>query len=216
MKQHYLPLFLLAGAMTACQQPSSQQRLAQTLLNDSTLHQVDSLARSVLSGGFNAGSGYSQVWARDLNTFIETACEVNDPASIRGAILVFFRLQQPNDEMVDGYVLKPDFTWYDDTPYYSDNAPDHVGFKNTVETDQETSLIQLVGKYVCKTGDRSILNEDIAGRTVMQRMDAMVDYVVGEIRPAVGCHDGGLGRRAAGRGLSLRPERTFVPFHRCV
>ena len=57
MKQHYLPLFLLAGAMTACQQPSSQQRLAQTLLNDSTLHQVDSLARSVLSGGFNAGSG---------------------------------------------------------------------------------------------------------------------------------------------------------------
>ena len=180
MKQHYLPLFLLAGAMTACQQPSSQQRLAQTLLNDSTLHQVDSLARSVLSGGFNAGSGYSQVWARDLNTFIETACEVNDPASIRGAILVFFRLQQPNDEMVDGYVLKPDFTWYDDTPYYSDNAPDHVGFKNTVETDQETSLIQLVGKYVRKTGDRSILYEDIAGRTVMQRMDAMVDYLLRE------------------------------------
>lgn len=180
MKQHYLPLFLLAGAMTACQQPSSQQRLAQTLLNDSTLHQVDSLARSVLSSGFNAGSGYSQVWARDLNTFIETACEVNDPASIRGAILVFFRLQQPNDEMVDGYVLKPDFTWYDETPYYSDNAPDHVGFKNTVETDQETSLIQLVGKYVRKTGDRSILNEDIAGRTVLQRMDAMVDYLLRE------------------------------------
>jgi hypothetical protein len=62
-----------------------------------------------------------------------------------------------NGEMVDGYVLKKDFTWHDDTPYYSENAPGHVGFKNTVETDQETSLIQLLGKYIQKTKDYSIL-----------------------------------------------------------
>ena len=179
-KKYYLPLLLLAGSMMACQQPSKNRQLADTLLNDSTLQQVDSMARAVLAHGFNAGSGYSQVWARDLNTFIETACEVNDPADIRGAILLFFRLQQPGDEMVDGYVLKPDFTWYDDTPYYSDNAPHHVGFKNTVETDQETSLIQLVGKFVRKTGDRSLLQEDIAGRSVLQRMDGMVDYLMRE------------------------------------
>lgn len=104
-KKYYLPLLLLAGSMMACQQPSKNRQLADTLLNDTTLQQVDSMARAVLAHGFNAGSGYSQVWARDLNTFIETACEVNDPADIRWAILLFFRLQQPNDEMVDGYVL---------------------------------------------------------------------------------------------------------------
>lgn len=68
--------------------------------------------------------------------------------------------------MIDGYVLKTDFNWGDDHPYYSDAAPDHVAFKNTVETDQESSLIHIVGKYIRKTGDTSILNEVVAGRTV--------------------------------------------------
>src|SRR5690606_9209740 len=121
------------------------KQLAAQILADSSLDKVDSLARTVIKEGFNAGSGYSQIWARDLNTFIETAIEERDQNEVRCAILMFFRLQQPNWEMVDGYVLKKDFTWHDDTPYYSENAKDHVGFKNTVETDQETSLIQLIG-----------------------------------------------------------------------
>ena len=179
-KSALIPICLLMGGLYACQTPSPSHQLAKTVLADSTLQIVDSMARNVLAQGFNAGSGYSQVWARDLNTFIETACEVNDPAEIRGAILLFFCLQQPNDEMIDGYVLKPDFTWNDNTPYYADAAPDHVGFKNTVETDQESSLIQLVGKYIRKTGDRSILEERIAGRTVLERMDDMVDYLMRE------------------------------------
>lgn len=178
-KKSYLSL-LLAGILCACGTSSHERQLAQAIQNDSTLVQVDSMARAILGQGFNAGSGYSQVWARDMNTFIETACEVNDPADIRGAILLFFGMQQPNDEMIDGYVLKPDFTWYDDTPYYSDNAPLHVGFKNTVETDQESSLIQLVGKYIRKTGDRSLLQEVVGGRTVLDRMDGMVDYLMRE------------------------------------
>ena len=106
--------------------------------------------------------------------------EETNQTDIRNAILLFFALQQPNDEMIDGYVLKPDFTWYDNHPYYADAAPDHVGFKNTVETDQESSLIQIVGKYIRKTGDTSILREDVAGRTVLERMDDMVDYLMRE------------------------------------
>ena len=96
------------------------------------------------------------------------------------AILLFFALQQPNDEMIDGYVLKTDFNWGDDHPYYSDAAPDHVAFKNTVETDQESSLIHIVGKYIRKTGDTSILNEVVAGRTVYDRMVGMIDYLMKE------------------------------------
>lgn len=174
--------FIVAGcvAFFSCTTPNPQQQLAETILNDSTLHQVDSMARSVISQGFNAGSGYSQIWARDMNTFIEVACEETNQTDIRNAILLFFALQQPNDEMIDGYVLKPDFTWYDNHPYYADAAPDHVGFKNTVETDQESSLIQIVGKYIRKTGDASILQEDVAGRTVLERMDDMVDYLMRE------------------------------------
>lgn len=164
----------------ACTGLTPTQQLAKDIRNDRTLHTVDSMARAVIRDGFNAGSGYSQIWARDMNTFIETACEESKPADLRGAIVLFFALQQPNDEMIDGYVLKTDFNWGDDHPYYSEAAPEHVAFKNTVETDQESSLIQIVGKYIRKTGDRSILNEEVAGRTVYERMTGMIDYLMKE------------------------------------
>lgn len=180
MKKQFGLILMGSVAFLSCTTTNPQQQLAETILNDTTFHQVDSMARSIIRQGFNAGSGYSQIWARDMNTFIEVACEETNQTDIRNAILLFFALQQPNDEMIDGYVLKPDFTWYDNHPYYADAAPDHVGFKNTVETDQESSLIQIVGKYIRKTGDTSILREDVAGRTVSERMDDMVDYLMRE------------------------------------
>lgn len=180
MKKRFGLMLMGCVAFFSCTTTNPQQQLAETILNDTTFHQVDSMARSIIRQGFNAGSGYSQIWARDMNTFIEVACEETNQADIRNVILLFFALQQPNDEMIDGYVLKPDFTWYDNHPYYADAAPDHVGFKNTVETDQESSLIQIVGKYIRKTGDTSILREDVAGRTVLERMDDMVDYLMRE------------------------------------
>ena len=169
----------LVATCAACS-TDPNQALAKQILEDSSLATVDSMGRVILAQGLNAGSGYSQVWARDMNTFVETACEVVPTEDIRGAILVFFALQQPNGEMIDGYVLKGDFDWEDPNRYYSDAAPDHVAFKNTVETDQETSLIQIVGKYIEKTGDTSILREEVAGRTVYERMEDMVDYLMRE------------------------------------
>lgn len=180
MKKKYLFSTLLCGAFLACTGPTPTQQLASEILNDPTLQVVDSMARSTIRSGFNAGSGYSQIWARDMNTFIEVACEESNPADLRNAILLFFALQQPNNEMIDGYVLKKDFTWPDDTPYYSDAAPEHVAFKNTVETDQESSLIQIVGKYIHKTNDRTILDEVVAGKTVQERMGMMIDYLMKE------------------------------------
>lgn len=184
MIMRFLPGFIgcvLVG-LTSCSvaKSSPEQLLAKQILEDPSLLQVDSMARGVICNGLNAGSGYSQIWARDMNTFIETATEELDAETLRGAILVFFALQQPNDEMVDGYVLKKDFTWHDDTPYYAEAAPEHVGFKNTVETDQESSLIQLVGKYIRKTGDKALLQEEVAGDNVLNRMERMVRYLLKE------------------------------------
>lgn len=180
MKIYGVSLVSLSFLICSCSsiKQSGKDQLAQSILSDTTLKKVDSMARSVIKEGFNAGSGYSQIWARDMNTFIETALEETPKEEVRGAILLFFALQQKNDEMVDGYVLKKDFTWNDDTPYYSDAAPNHVGFKNTVETDQETSLIQLVGKYVRKSRDTSILNEKVAGISVLHRMELMIKYLL--------------------------------------
>ena len=174
----FVTILCIFGRCT--QRPSQGKVLANKILNDSSLTIVDSMARSLLKSGFNAGSGYSQVWARDFNTFEDILLQEVNPQKVRGAILVFFKLQQPDNEVVDGYVLNKDFTWDDPNQYRSAADTAHVGFKNTVETDQETSLIQIVAKYVRLTGDTSILSEKIAGKTVLQRMDLMVDYLMKE------------------------------------
>lgn len=159
---------------------AENQELAQRILQDQTMQKVDAMARQLMKKGFYAGSGYQMVWARDLNTFIELSCEEYDTKVIRENLLMFFHFQQTNGEMLDGYVPKEAFTWGDPNPYYSETAPDHVGFKNTVETDQETSLIQSIYKYVMKTGDRSILAEEVAGQKVFDRMLFSIDYLRNE------------------------------------
>lgn len=173
---------VLVLLLSACHSSDSKETilLAKKIQQDQTLCQVDSMARSIIRQGFNAGSGYSQIWARDMNTFIETACQESDTSSIREAILLFFALQQPNGEMIDGYVLKPDFNWHDDTPYYTDLAPQHVAFKNTVETDQETSLIQLLSKYIRATGDKALLQTKVGDYTVLERIEQMIAYLYRE------------------------------------
>ena len=187
MKKIFLSI-LAAGFMTlapvtadaAAPSHNADKQLAQTIRNDKSLDEVVSLANKLLSKGFNAGSGYSQVWCRDMNTFIEAALDVVPQKDVRGALLLFFALQQPNGEMIDGYVTKDQFNWGDDHAYYSSLAPNHVAFKNTVETDQETSTIQALCKYIRKTGDRTILNEKVGDRTVAERVRAMINYLLKE------------------------------------
>jgi len=180
MRNSILIVMMICFGMSCSWNNYPKKVLANQILNDSSLTIVDTMARNILKKGFNAGSGYSQVWARDLNTFVEIALETANPKDIRGAILVFFALQQPNHEIIDGYVLNKDFNWGDPNQYRSALDTAHVGFKNTVETDQETSLMQTVGKYVRITGDITILSENVGGKTVLDRMAMMVDYLMKE------------------------------------
>ena len=152
--------------------------LAVQIMADKQLDTVYAKATALLSKGFNAGDGYPQVWIRDFNTFIETSAKVYSRDSLRANLLTFLKLQQANGEIVDGYVLKGHVTWNDPNIYTSPNDKSHVGFKNTVETDQETSLIQAVAKYIRITGDKSILQETIAGKTALQRLEISIAYLL--------------------------------------
>jgi len=156
----------------------SNKILAQKILADHRLDTVSKRAEALLSKGFNAGDGYPQVWIRDLNTFIETSLKVYNIDTIRKNLLTFLYLQQPNGEIIDGYVLKGHVTWGDPNMYYSNLDTTHVGFKNTVETDQETSLIQAIGKYIRVTGDTSILYEKIGEKTALQCLAASIQFLL--------------------------------------
>ncbi|MBT8300406.1 MAG: hypothetical protein KJO63_03690, partial [Maribacter sp.] len=61
---------------------------------------------------------------------------------------------------------------------YSELEPRYAGHKNTVETDQETSLIQTVYKYIMATGDRTILDAQIGEITVAQRMEWAMQFLM--------------------------------------
>jgi len=58
--------------------------------------------------------------------------------------------------------------------------PRYAAHKNTVETDQETSLIQAIYKYLKVTGDRTIFDEIIGGKTVAERMVWAMDFLMNE------------------------------------
>lgn len=174
---------LMAGFVLAAQtppaRPNPKAALAQEILADPLLSEIHSMAQTLLKSGLNAGSGYGEVWIRDLNTFIEVSLEVNEPARIRESLLTFFKFQGTNGDIVDGYIpMDQARVKY---AYRTSNlATNLMSHKNTVETDQESSLVQAVWKYIKVTGDRSILDEKISAKTVRERLGQAIDYVLTE------------------------------------
>ncbi len=153
--------------------------LASEILADPDLPLVLDQARALLKTGFTAGSGYGEVWIRDLNTFIELSLEVNPRPAIREALLTFFKFQGTNGDVPDGYIPKERANVgykYRRSPL----APELLAHKNTVETDQETSLVQAVRRYVEAGGDRALLAETVAGKNVLDRLELALEYLLKE------------------------------------
>lgn len=153
--------------------------LAREILSDTDLPIVFDKAEKLLVTGLNAGSGYGEVWIRDLNTFIELSLEVNDNEIIREALLMFFKFQGDGGDIVDGYIPK-DRANVGYQYRRSALVPELLAHKNTVETDQESSLVQAVYKYVTVTGDRLFLSENVDGTPVIKRLGQALDYLLTE------------------------------------
>lgn len=170
---------LMASAESARAQEGTNAALAEQIRNDQSLRQVHQMALDLLKTGLNAGAGYKQVWIRDLNTFIEVSLEANPHGALRDALLTFFKFQGPGGDIPDGYrALNPAQT---EKPYrVTQLAPGLTSYKNTVEVDQEPSLVQAVYKYVTVTGDRTILDEQIDGRSVRERLGFAMQYLLNE------------------------------------
>jgi hypothetical protein len=62
----------------------------------------------------------------------------------------------------------------------SEFAPGLLAHKNTVETDQEASLVQAFVRYVRATGDRAVLEERVAGMSVRDRLWRALEFLTRE------------------------------------
>lgn len=169
---------LLALIAISCSNQDSL--LKKNIRNNKDFKYVVKRAKEVTKTGFNAGDGYGEVWIRDYNTFIELSCELYPHSEVKENLLVFFRIQGDDGNIIDGFIPSAKAI---DTPggykyYRSELEPRYAGHKNTVETDQETSLIQTVYKYVTKTGDKEFLNVKVGDKSVAQRMDDAVEFLL--------------------------------------
>ena len=179
MRSKILVLFLLFLSASWSDKLYAQttKNTATDIKNDTSLNRVKTMAADLIQTGFNAGSGYGEVWIRDFNTFIELSCKVMPRDSIKDRLRVFFQMQGNDGNIVDGYIPKSKAqNGYD--YIYSKNAPDFAGHKNTVETDQETSLVQAVYKYIKATNDKEFLSEIVDGKSVQSRLSDALEFLM--------------------------------------
>jgi len=133
-------------------------------------------AELLFQKGLSAGDIYHEVWVRDLNSFIEFALALGHQQAARDSLLTFLDFQGEDGNIVDGFVPS-ELAAHDYKYLVSETRPDLRGFKNTAETDHESSLIQAIYKYVYATGDNSILRANVAGQIVLARLHRAVAYL---------------------------------------
>ncbi len=175
----YFGLFI-AILLVSCNQQKDSKALIDKITSNKNFKEVKKSALDVVKTGFNAGDGYGEVWIRDYNTFIELSAEVFDSKELEENLLVFFRLQGEDGNIIDGFI--PREKAIDTEAGYkficNDLEPNYCGHKNTVETDHETSLVQAVYKYIKKTGHTDFLNTPVGNLTVAERMEKAMGFLM--------------------------------------
>lgn len=181
MKYSYQIAMLISMFLyMSCSKDSTEIDLAKQIKENSDFTFVKEKARKIVAAGFNAGDGYGEVWIRDFNTFIELSSEVYDPEMIEKNLLVFFKLQDEDGGIIDGFIPKEKAV-HTEGGYqyiYNELEPDFCGHKNTVETDHETSLVQSVYKFVQKTGRKEFLSIQVGEQTVLERMGFAMEFLL--------------------------------------
>jgi hypothetical protein len=179
MKKFYsFMLVLLAFACSTASDRKVNKQLSDQISKNEYFPFVKAKALEVMKAGFNAGDGYREVWIRDYNTFIELAAQVFPKAVLKENLLVFCRMQGEDGNIIDGFtpIEKVGKVAYDFS--YSKLETRFAAHKNTVETDQESSLVQAVYKYIKLTGDSSILSEKVGERSVAERLEWAMDFLM--------------------------------------
>ncbi|WP_410510126.1 hypothetical protein RSJ42_08420 [Methanosarcina hadiensis] len=109
--------------------------------------------------GFYAGSGYPQLWVRDSATIIQTGRYLF-PETYFCSWIEDFCENQPENGSIHDYI----------SPYGND--------KNTVETDQEASLVHSAYLYYKMTGNASWIEKPVREKRIIDRLDDSLMWVL--------------------------------------
>ncbi len=98
---------LLYSFPGAAQTGTVSSTLAKRILADKRLDSVSLKAKALISTGFTAGSGYGEIWIRDLNTFINGSLDVGSLAEVKEKLLLFFKFQGDDNSCCTIYKQRP-------------------------------------------------------------------------------------------------------------
>lgn len=148
------------GGTTPATAVSPEAALAATIRADTRLALVRDKAKQLAAQQLTAGTEYPAVFIRDLNTFIEIAIQAQGATVVRSELELFLANQGDDGSVPDDI-----------------RNSDGAALKGTVETDQESSLVQAVGKYVAVTGDTAFLSQTVAGVPVIVRLENAITFL---------------------------------------
>ncbi|MDX2432830.1 MAG: hypothetical protein QNK35_17965 [Bacteroides sp.] len=175
----YVTVFGIFFSLASCtNKQAKHNELKQKIQSNEYFKFTKEKALEVVKDGFSAGEGYDEVWIRDYNTFIELSAEVFEAEVLKEYLLVFFRMQRGDGNIIDGFLPREQAEQLAYDYIYMDAEPRYAGHKNTVETDQETSLVQSVYKYIQATGDATILDEIVLGKSVAERLEWAMEFLM--------------------------------------
>src|ERR1700733_11606039 len=110
--QYRTAALILAGLILKLAEPvttaapglsTNDTTLAQQILQDQRLDQVEAMALQLLKG-FNAGTSYGEIWIRDFNTFIDGSLQVHPRDEVKERLLLFFKIQGADGNIPDGAI----------------------------------------------------------------------------------------------------------------
>ena len=140
--------------------------------------------------GFGAGRGYPQIWLRDSATIIPASRYYYSTEYLTTWIEEHLSYQGDDGNLFDWIAAGPVASFQaQGAPKAKEvyKAPENqdggepltiAADKNSTEADQETSAVDAAYQVFRITGDRNWLKKSIKGRTLLQRLDLALEYLL--------------------------------------
>lgn len=134
--------------------------------------------------GFGAGAAYPQIWLRDSATLIPATRYFYPSVHLASWLEEHLSHQMPDGALWDWIASGEPGLFVVNAPratqVYASGGLVLSADKNTTAADQESSAVDAAWRVFRLTGDRSWLAKPIEGRTLLDRLDAALTYVMEE------------------------------------
>jgi hypothetical protein len=153
-------------------------RLAPTL----EANRKELRGRTGLVRGFGAGAVYPQIWLRDSATLVPLSRFLYGRDHLDSWLVEHLAHQQADGALRDWIAAGDPSAFRNDAPrveaVYRAGPVVISADRNTTEADQETSAVEAAYQIFRITGDRGWLRSAVAGRPLVDRLDAALSFLL--------------------------------------